>query len=148
MAVTPGTRPSAEDRMDIIELMARYAWAYDTQDAAALASTFTADGMLVVFGNALVSRPAEFPAFIAQAKAMKGDHGWQHLADHHLFRDYDGQHCTVYSYYIMPEGDQQGGNVNLRAMGYYISHCIRSADGWRFSKREVVRWSGQAPMTI
>ena len=145
---TPGSAP-AEDRMAIIELMARYAWAYDTDDAAALASTFTPDGVLEVFGNAMVSRPAEhIPAFIAQAKSMKGEHGWQHLTDHHLFRDYDGQRCTVYSYYIMPEGDRSGGNVSLRAMGYYVSHCVRTAQGWRFAKRAVVRWNGKSPTAI
>jgi|GEM_PF-1217823 len=148
MRKAEGARLSADDRLEIIELMARYAWAYDTEDAQALASTFTADGSLEVFGKLLVKHPSEFQAFLAQAKEMKGEHGWQHLADHHLFRDYDGQTCTAYSYYLMPEGDRQGGNVTLRAMGYYTSNCVRTAGGWRFSKRSVVRWNGKAPIAI
>lgn len=129
-------------------MMARYAWAYDTEDAAALASTFTPDGSLEVFGNVTVHSPTEFPAFLDQARQLKGEHGWQHLADHHLFRDYDGQNCIVYSYYLMPESDRQGGNVTLRAMGYYVSACSRTPRGWRFTKRSVVRWNGAAPFEI
>lgn len=138
----------ADDRMAIIELMARYAWAYDTEDARALASTFTHDGQLEVFGRVLIDGHKDIPAFMEQARSMKGEHGWQHLTDHHLFRDYDGSTCTVYSYYMMPEGDAQGGNARVRAMGYYVSHCIRSDSGWRFTRRSVVRWNGKAPIEI
>ncbi len=135
----------AEDRLDLIELMSIYAWAYDTEDAALLASTFTPDGKLVVFGNVLVEGREGFSAFIDQAKEMKGEHGWQHLADHHVFRDYDGQSCNIYSYYTMAESDLQGGNVNMRAMGYYASHCVRDGTGWLFTERSVVRWNGELP---
>lgn len=140
--------PPAEERMAIIELMAIYAWAYDTQDAEALAFTFTADGQLEVFGNVLIASPADIPAFLAQASDMRGDHGWQHLTDHHLFRDYDGKSCTVYSYYTMPESDAQGGNGTMRAMGYYVSHCRRGEAGWKFARRSVNRWNGRAPVAL
>lgn len=141
-------QPPADDRLEIIELMARYAWAYDTQDARGLASTFTPEGELIVFGNVLISGHGDIPAFLEQAALMRGDHGWQHLTDHHLFRDYDGQRCAVYSYYTMPESDAQGGNVNMRAMGYYVSDCLRTESGWKFARRAVFRWNGQAPVAL
>lgn len=140
--------PSADDRFALLELIARYAWAYDTEDAAALAATFTEDGVLEVWGKVMASGRAAFAPLIDQARMMKGEHGWQHLADHHIFRDYDGQRCTIYSYYTMPESDDSGGNVTVRAMGYYISHCQRTNEGWLFEKRSVARWNGKAPMKI
>jgi len=135
----------AEDRLEIIELMALYAWAYDTEDAKALQATFTADGELEVFGNVLARSVDGFEPFIAMAAEMKAGHGWQHLADHHVFRDYDGHKCTVYSYYTMAQGNAGGGDVLLRAMGYYVSQCVLTAEGWRFARRSVVRWDGRSP---
>lgn len=143
-----GRGPPADDRLAIIELIAIYSWAYDTEDGHALASTFTDEGVLEVFGSVKASDRAGFIAMIEEAAAMKGEHGWQHLTDHHVFRDYDGMHCTVYSYYTMPESDANGGNVTVRAMGYYVSHCVRTPDGWRFARRSVTRWNGKAPMTL
>ena len=140
--------PPADDRLELIELMARYAWAYDTADAAALAATFTADGELEVFGNVLAGGALGFAGFFEQARAMRGDQGWQHLADHHLFREYDGRSCTIASYYTMAQGDAAGGNVAMRAMGYYLSRCTRTPAGWRFARRSVVRWNGQAPVRL
>jgi len=138
-------RVPAEDRLDIIELMARYAWAYDTSHAEALGATFTLDGVLEVFGKPLVTNRAGFKQFLAMAADMRKDHGWQHLTDHHVFADYDGSRCKVFSYYLMPEADASGGDVHVRAMGYYVSHCIRTDAGWLFEKREVLRWSGKQP---
>jgi hypothetical protein len=99
----------------------------------------------VVFGNVLVEGGGGFPSFIERARAMKGDHGWQHLANHHVFSDYDGKSCKIYSYYTMAESDLQGGNLNMRAMGYYASNCARSENGWLFAERSIVRWNGKAP---
>lgn len=140
-----GPRISADDKLDIIELMARYAWAYDTSNEASLSATFTPDGVLEVFGKPLVEGRENFGPFLAMAADMRGAHGWQHLTDHHVFTDYDGASCKVFSYYTMPEAAPDGGSVQLRAMGYYISHCVRTPEGWLFSKREVIRWSGKQP---
>jgi hypothetical protein len=77
---------------------------------------------------------------------MRKDNGWQHLTDHHVFTQYDGKSCRVYSYYLMPESDNAGGNGHVRAMGYYVSHCVKQPDGrWLFARREVFRWNGKRP---
>jgi SnoaL-like domain len=135
----------ADDKLSLIELMARYAWAYDTNDVDGFAATFTPMGKLVVFGNELAHDRSSIATFLESAVKMRGEHGWQHRTDHHVFRDFDGRHCTIYSYYLMPESDPAGGNVHLRAMGYYISYCQKSAGQWLFQKREVVRWNGKTP---
>lgn len=141
----PMSRLTAEDRLDLIELMALYAWAYDCEHAELLRATFTDDGVLEVFGTVLATAAGGFADFLASARAMKQGKGWQHLADHHVFRDYDGQTCKVYSYYTMAEGNAAGGEVTMRAMGFYSSDCRRTADGWKFARRSVVRWNSQLP---
>jgi hypothetical protein len=138
-------RVPADDRLDLLDLMARYAWAYDTNDAAGFAATFTPDGVLEIFGNEIARGRGSMPAFLDSAVKMRGEHGWQHRTDQHVFRNFDGQRCTVYSYYLMPESDATGGNVQVRAMGYYVSHCQKFKGLWLFSKREVFRWNGKSP---
>lgn len=141
----PAMKLSAEDRLDLLELIAVYAWAYDCEDAELLRTTFTPDGVLEVFGKVLGSGKTGFDDMIAHSQEMKGEHGWQHLADHHVFRDYDGDSCKVYSYYTMAESDAAGANLTMRAMGYYVSDCVRGPDGWLFAKRTVTRWNGTMP---
>lgn len=135
----------AEDKLAIIELMAHYAWAYDTAHVDAFVNTFTEDGELYIFGHPVGGRAA-IPAFLQGAFEARKDNGWQHLTDHHVFRDYDGRRCTVYSFYLMPEADPNGGNGRLRAMGYYTSHCVKMPDGeWLFARRDVSRWNSKRP---
>ena len=146
-------KPPADDRLEILELIALYAWAYDCADAAMLKQTFTDDGELYVWGNIMARAGAgegadgSFEAMIAHSLEMKDGRGWQHCADHHVFRDYDGASCMVYSYYTMFQADADGGNPQGRAMGHYTSHCLRTDAGWRFARRDVTRWDGTMPFT-
>lgn len=141
-------RPSARlppgDRLEIIELIARYAWAYDTGHLEDFLDTFTPDGSMIGFGTLIEGKPA-IRTFIAGIIAARGTAGWQHLTDHHVFRDVGAKSCTVYSYYMMAEVDPQGGNGQVRAAGYYISHCRKDGGAWRFARREVCRWNSQRP---
>lgn len=147
-ASSPGRlRPPADDRLEILELIALYAWAYDCADAAMLRDTFTEDGELYVWGNFMAGARDGFEAMIAHSHEMKEGKGWQHCADHHVFRDYDGDSCKVYSYYTMFQADPDGGNPQGRAMGHYASHCVRTEAGWRFARRDVTRWDGTMPFT-
>lgn len=138
-----GARISAGDRLEIIELMARYAWAYDTNETQDMLDTFTDDGVLYVFGNK-VGGKAEIPAFLAEGVNMRGE-AYQHLTDHHVFRDFTGNACTVYSFYTMIDADKNGSNGRVRAVGYYVSYCRKERGEWRFARRDVVRWNGKQP---
>lgn len=142
-----GKKPSrvpVEDRLDIIELMARYAWAYDTNNVPDLLATFTADGTMYAFGDPVGGRD-KIAEMIAGNAERRGTAGWQHLTDHHVFRDYTGDRCTVYSFYTMMEGDAAGANGRVRAMGYYTSYCRKENGEWLFARRDVTRWNGKRP---
>lgn len=140
----PHSRIPAQDRGEIIELMARYAWAYDTGEIQDLLDTFTDDGTMVVFGD-LIGGKDQIGPFIADAVTRRGTAGWQHLTDHHIFRDFTGDLCTAYSFYLMAEADETGANGRVRAMGYYTSYCRKENGEWLFARRDVTRWNSHRP---
>ena len=123
-----------------MELIARYAWAYDCGNADAFADTFTAEGGLFAFGQAVARGRTELLAFARARFAERGEHDWQHLTDHHVFFG-GGTHCRHYCYYSMLEGTRADPRqFHVRSFGYYDSECERTADGWRFVSRKIGRW--------
>ena len=130
----PKSAMTAEDRLDIFDLFARYAWAYDCGDAQAYAGVFTDDGLLSDQGALhAVGRKA-----IAQAIQVffdqRGVNAWQHHNDH-LRIEGAGEACTVHSYWLLAEFNRQSSEHLLRAMGWYVTHC-RKVDGrWLIAER-------------
>lgn len=134
----------ADDKLAIMELIALYTWSYDTGDTPGIQATFTDDGKLYGFHDEVFDKEA-MTDFFAGIYKMRGSNGWQHLNDHHVFRDYDGENCTVYSYYTMVEADAAGSNGQVKAMGYYISHCRKIGGEWKFAERRIIRWDSKRP---
>lgn len=146
-AMATGTthrRIPVDARLEIIELIARYAWAYDTNEVEDLLATFTSDGTMWTFGE-LVGGRDKIAEMIAANAARRGTAGWQHLTDHHVFRDFTGKSVTVYSFYTMIEADASGANGRVRAIGYYTSYCRKQGGEWLFARRDVTRWNGKQP---
>ena len=82
------------DRLGILDLFARYAWAYDGGDAQAYAENFTTDGVLADENDLrVVGRPAIAEA-IKTFFDMRGLNVWQHYNDH-LRIEGDSEACTV-----------------------------------------------------
>lgn len=145
-ARAPITTIAMADRLEILELIARYAWAYDCGDAAAFADTFIADGTLSAFGSEAARGREALMAFARERFAERGDQDWQHLTDHHVFEG-AGSRCAVYSYYSMLEGTRaEPRSFRVRSFGWYSSDCERTAAGWRFCARGIHRWdAGRLP---
>jgi SnoaL-like domain len=131
------------DRLELTELIARYAWAYDCGEAELMADTFTADGSIEAWGKQVGSGRTGLIEFARGLFAERGDRDWQHLTDHHVFEG-GGESCTVYSYYSMLEGTRTDPReFRVRSFGYYVSECVRQDGGWRFRKRSIHRWNAQ-----
>ena len=130
----PGSRLSAEDRLDILDLFARYAWAYDCGDADAYAQTFTPDGVLADGADLRAQGREAIAAAIQTFFDMRGANAWQHHNDH-LRLDGAGDECTVHSYWAVIEHRLQDDQYRVASMGWYESRC-RKVDGvWLFSER-------------
>ncbi len=124
---------SADDRLDILDLFARYAWAYDCGDADAYAAVFTSDAVL---SDELGFRADGRDAIREGIKSyfdLRGESVWQHHNDH-LRIEGDGDACTVHSYWAVIEHRNDGG-FGVGSLGWYVSQCVRTPEGWRFQSR-------------
>jgi uncharacterized protein (TIGR02246 family) len=125
---------TADDRLDIFDLFARYAWAYDCSDAEAYAETFSPDGVLTDGGQLRVEgRPAIREA-IKKFFEMRGTSLWQHHNDH-LRMEGDGRECTVWSYWAVLEHRRSDDYHGVGRLGYYFSRCVKLDDRWLFKER-------------
>jgi len=125
---------SADDRLDIFDLFARYAWAYDCGDADAYAEVFTSDAVLSDEKGFLAEGRDAIREGIKTYFGLRGANTWQHHNDH-LRIEGDGEACTVHSYWAVLEHRAADGGFGVGSLGWYVSHCVKTPDGWRFKSR-------------
>lgn len=133
----PASQIKLRDRMEIVDLFARYSWYYDCSDAEAYASLFTEDGVIEAFGSEAARGRTAIAAFIRTLFAQRGDEIWQHHTDHLVYFG-RGTAYTVYSYWSLLRGG--GGNYGVMSLGYYVSDCVRIEGHWLFKRRAIHRW--------
>ena len=131
------------DRLEIHELIARYAWSLDTGDEDAFVDCFCRDGSLVwdVFetqgrwhGAAALRR------FIGYFRQRPESAGRQHHVSNVLVTPTaSGASARSYVAVALRNGD---GPHLLNVMGYYEDD-VRLEDGqWRFVRRYIRDWNG------
>jgi len=136
-----GARLSAEDRLDIIDLFARYSWCYDCSDAEGYAATFTPDGVIEAFGAEAARGRGAIAVFVKKLIASnRGDNDWQHLNNHHHFRA-TPEGATVYSYWTVIEGNEAEKRHGVHSFGYYVTDCVKQGGEWFIKKRSINRWN-------
>lgn len=134
---------SASDRLDIHELLARYAWSLDTGDEEGFIACFAPDAELVweVFQEPGIWRGhAALRRFIAYFRARPESAGRQHHVDNVIITATENG-AQVRSYVLVALGCGDGPH-RLHVMGHYEDACIRQADGWRLSRRVISDWRG------
>ncbi|GBD24295.1 hypothetical protein HRbin29_01973 [bacterium HR29] len=122
---------SAEDMLAIQQLYARYNHAIDFGDADAWAGCFTPDGVFASSARGeTVGREALRAFAEAFSRQMKGRH-WTN----NLVIEGDGSEARGSCYlalYVL--GD---GGPRIMATGVYRDQLVRTAEGWRFRRRDV-----------
>ena len=128
---------TAEDRLDILDLLARYAWAIDSGDVDAYVECFTADAMLKMrsvtstgheairtYVTGVVTRP-EFP-------------GRQH---HHgeVRIEGDGERCRVRSYSTITQRFEDS-EPKIMFLGFYEDVVVKVEGRWLFAERSWGEW--------
>lgn len=134
---------SASDRLDIQEVLARYAWSLDTGDEESFLSCFTADGELTwdVFdvpghwrGAAALRR------FIAYFRARPETAGRQdHISNTLITAHAGGARAIAYVMVALRSGE---GPHRLNVMGWYEDLLRHEDAGWRLTHRVIRDWSG------
>lgn len=128
---------TADDRLAIFELMARYAWAIDTGDVEAYVACFTANAVLSMRGmpnrgheairtyvSGVVNRP-DFP-------------GRQHHHNEVLIEG-DGERCSVKSYSTISQRFEDGES-RIVFSGLYRDVVVKQDGRWRFAERHWDVW--------
>jgi uncharacterized protein (TIGR02246 family) len=134
---------TAEDRLDIQDLYARYAWALDTGDVEELVNSFLSDGVLETSaGDRIIGRDA-IRAWGEARFAAPNAAGSQHAAGHLLIRG-DGERCSVKSYWATLTYDQADETKRaVGSIGYYLDDCAKRDGIWYFRERNFKPWSGK-----
>jgi hypothetical protein len=136
-AECPGMLPLQEisDRLEILDLLARYSDAIDRRDLDALDAFFTADAVVdyTEFGGPRGSLP-EIKAFLAGVLPLHAGH--YHLVGSTII-DLDGDRAVVRSICHNPMIlDDPAGGRRLYLCGlWYRDHMVRAGTGWRISER-------------
>jgi hypothetical protein len=121
-----------EDKLEIVELHARYNRAIDTGQAEAWADCFTQDGVFdartrYAKGTAEL---IDFARFYHQEPTFKGAVHW----NANIVIDGDGDEADVHADFALIRSEPSGGRI--MSTGSYAS-IVRKVDGeWRFALRK------------
>lgn len=123
---------SVIDRLEILELAARYNLAVDTGDSEGVAALFTEDGLI----DATASGQIEGHTAIARYIATRPK-GWErrrHFNSNPLIRG-DGDNATL-TLYLLVLGRRE--TVTPRLVGRYEDQLRRVDGEWRFVQRRII----------
>ena len=125
-----------EDRLDIQELVARYAFLCDTAQYAKVETLFTDDG---AFDESIIGMPvARGKAAIRQlfVEAGGGARYMIHLNGNHLIDTWSGDAASGTSH-LHVEAMMNDGKF-LRVLGYYDDDYAKVAGTWLLKSRKLV----------
>jgi 3-phenylpropionate/cinnamic acid dioxygenase small subunit len=128
MALTP------EDRSDIEETMARYAWAMLDKDWAAWRATLTRDATVDYTTAGGVAGTAD-EALEWLTGALGGFDVTASLVGNMVVEDDDTNSATVRSLYRMVMRTAGDDATYLEASGWYRDRFVRTDAGWRIAER-------------
>jgi hypothetical protein len=133
---------STEDRLDIQDLYARYAWALDTGNIDELVNVFLPDGTIDTGKGAEIRGHDAIRAWgMARFSAPKAA-GRQHIACQFLMEG-NGETCKVKAYRATLTYNQVDETKRTVTMvGYYLDTCVKKDGIWYFAKRAFRRWEG------
>jgi hypothetical protein len=124
------------DRLDIAELLHRYAWAVGDRDWAAWHDVFAPDARVdYSTAGGVVGTPAEARGWLEVALG-----GFDVTVNHtgNLVVDFDDDNAdrararSLYRVTMRLPGDPP---TYLEACGWYLDQLVRTADGWRIAER-------------
>lgn len=129
---------SADDRAEIVELFARYAWAGDTGDVESYVALFTPDGVFDGVAGYYEGREGFVELVESMVKGPRSK-GLQHWVSNSVF-DGGGDRCTVKSMCFAPRRIENEHAIVF--VGYYVDHCVKIDGNWLFERRRWRPWSG------
>lgn len=129
---------TADDRLDITELPARYADALDRLQPEELRSVFTDDAVWEVIGGAVrLDGIDEIMAFMARPEVHPGAHLMTNIYIASVAEDANDGEPVVHlcSRGVFPVGPSDRLNPTEVFYGRYDDDVVRTEDGWRIRQR-------------
>lgn len=122
---------TAEDRLEIMELAARYSFALDRRLGEEWADCFTADGVMVSGNGNRVEGRAGFIEHARKSKAAGRQ--VRHWGCNHII-DGDGDKARLRMYLMAVD---IGSGIQPYVMGDYDDELVRENGRWKFKLRRV-----------
>lgn len=136
------------DRLDIEDVLTRYAWSIDTREFDGLDDVFTPDAFVdYTSAGGIKGQYPEVKAWLAQV--LPHFPAYQHLVTNKDIR-IDGDTATSRSAFYNPMGQQKGEKLSFFFVGgEYHDKLVRTPAGWRINERiEKSVWTdGDVPAT-
>ena len=135
---------SAEDRTEIQELYARYAWGIDLADLPMAMSTFTQDAW---FDHLWQGRVQGHAAIEANLKSLWYDrqHWWigrQHLMNTFIMEPHEQPgEADVRCFFQIIQHNVEYRNNFVFGIGTRIDHVTRKEGSWKFQSLKVNAWT-------
>ncbi len=128
----------ANDRMDIADLVTRYAWALDARDWELLRTVFTPGCQVQYPGSPHLDGFEQVWRFCE--RALKRYRATQHLLGN-IQADVDGDSATAATYLqaVHVAFLEEGGDIFILG-GIYRDRLVRTDDGWRIAERILESW--------
>ena len=123
---------SVIDRLEILELAARYNLAVDTGDSEGVATLFTEDGLIDATASGQIKGHTAIARYIATRP--KGWERRRHFNSNPLIRG-DGDNATL-TLYLLVLGRRE--TVTPRLVGRYEDQLRRVDGEWRFVQRRII----------
>lgn len=139
----PNRTISAEDRLDILDVLGRLYWALDTGDEEGIRSVFTSDGVMTSGSGARFEGAEGIRRFAHESVSNPTSRGRQHVTRPLYFYS-SGEGWTVRSYLTILHCDEQSGEKRIRTMSCSDDTCVKTADGWRIKERRNRVWQGKS----
>ena len=126
-----------EDRLDVMDLMARYAECVDSGDAAGYAALFTLDGVVEHSAGSVRGR-AEIQAWVeglVRENRVGKASRLKHFMGLPVIRG-DGDRATARTYVTIPR-HMDSGEIVIRLAGTYFDDCVKQDGAWLIAKRVI-----------
>jgi hypothetical protein len=142
------------DKVEIGEMQSRYMFAIDWYDPQVYGDVFTEDAILEwPEGRAegqeairsAVIRVGQFFGRLAEAAKPNKPAHLRHFVTNRVIR-IDGDTAHAVAYWFDLNNDNQPRWPYVAAYGYYEDDLVRTAEGWRFTKRKIINeMTGTSP---
>ncbi len=128
---------NVEDRLDILELPARYADALDTLQPDHLRDVFTDDAIWEMIGGLRLEGLEEIMAFMGKPDVHPGAHLMTNIYIASATEDPDGGGPVVHlaSRGVYPIGPSDRHNPSAVFYGRYDDDVVQTTAGWRIAHR-------------